>query len=188
MYIASLLLLLLLFQPRTPLLQSKLPPPFQTVSNNEGLCSFFPLKRTKETEKSGKLINLDPHLCQHLITCSLGTNNQKTYWSTKNIHATKIKMKKNSCTPINPKKYSCYGLKKIQARNLLTNKNFMRLKNPPPPPITFLKVRPLSIHLLCLFLFHFSNGLSRVQPNSQLFSTQLCCKSGAPNEDIAQNH
>ena len=25
----------------------------------------------------------------------------------------KIKWKKNSCTPINPKKYSCYGLKKF---------------------------------------------------------------------------
>ena len=73
-YTASFLLLLLLFQPRTPLLQSKLPPTFQTVSNNEGLCSFFHLKRTKEIEQSGKLINLDPHLCQHLITCSLGTD------------------------------------------------------------------------------------------------------------------
>ena len=137
MYIASLLLLLLLFQPRTPLLQSKLPPTFQTVSNNEGLCSFFPLKRTKATEQSGKLINLDPHLCQHLITCSLGTNNQKTYWSTKNIHATKIKMKKNSCTPINPKKYSCYGLKKIHTRNLITKKNSCGSKIPLLPPHNF---------------------------------------------------
>ena len=73
--------------------------------------------------------------------------------------------------------------KKIHTRNLMTKKSFLRLKNcphpPPPPPaprpITFLKVHPLSIHLLCLFLFLFSNGLSRVQPNSQLFSTQLCC-------------
>ena len=29
-------------------------------------------------------------------------------------------MKKNSCTPINRKKYSCYGLKKIHRRNLIT--------------------------------------------------------------------
>ena len=29
---------------------------------------------------------------------------------------------KNSCTPINPKKYSCYGLKKIHTRNLRTKK------------------------------------------------------------------
>ena len=32
-------------------------------------------------------------------------------------------MKKNSCTPINPKKYSCYGQKKIHTRNLITKKN-----------------------------------------------------------------
>ena len=39
--------------------------------------------------------------------------------STKNIFAQgKIKWKKISCTPINPKKYSCYGLKKIHTRNL----------------------------------------------------------------------
>ena len=31
-------------------------------------------------------------------------------------------MKKNSCTPINPKKYSCYGLKQIHTRNLITKK------------------------------------------------------------------
>ena len=32
-------------------------------------------------------------------------------------------MKKNSCTPINPKKYSCHVLKKIHTRNLITKKN-----------------------------------------------------------------
>ena len=48
-------------------------------------------------------------------------------------------MKKNSCTPINPKKYSCYGLKKIHTRNLITKKNSCGSKIPiPPPPITFL--------------------------------------------------
>lgn len=36
-------------QSRTPLLQSKPPPAFQTVYNDEELCLFFPLKRTKET-------------------------------------------------------------------------------------------------------------------------------------------
>ena len=41
---------------------------------------------------------------------------------------------KNSCTPINPKKYSCYGLKKIHTRNLITKKKFLRLGNSPPPP------------------------------------------------------
>ena len=43
-------------------------------------------------------------------------------------------MKKNSCTPINPKKYSCYGLKKIPAAQKF-----------PTPPITFLTVRPLEV-------------------------------------------
>ena len=47
-------------------------------------------------------------------------------------------MKKNSCTPINPKKYSCYSLK----RNLITKKNPAAGKFPSPPPITFLMVRP----------------------------------------------
>ena len=41
-------------------------------------------------------------------------------------------MKKNSCTPINPKKYSCYGLK-IHTRNLITKKYSCRSKNSPPP-------------------------------------------------------
>ena len=31
----------------------------------------------------------------------------------KNIRARENSTKKNSCTPVNPKKYSCYGLKKI---------------------------------------------------------------------------
>ena len=49
---------------------------------------------------------------------------------------------KNSCTPINPEKYSCYGLKKIHTRNMITKKKFLRPENsPPPPPITFLMVR-----------------------------------------------
>ena len=52
-------------------------------------------------------------------------------------------MKKKSCTPINPNKYSCYGLKKIHTRNLITKKNSCSSKIPLPPPITFLMVRPL---------------------------------------------
>ena len=51
---------------------------------------------------------------------------------------------KNSCTPINPKKYLCYGLKKIHTRNLITKKIPAARKFPSPPPITFLMVRPLS--------------------------------------------
>ena len=53
-------------------------------------------------------------------------------------------MKKNSCTTINPKKYSCYGVKKVHTRNLITKKNSCDLKIPHlPPPLTFLMVRPL---------------------------------------------
>ena len=42
-------------------------------------------------------------------------------------------MKKNSCTPINPKKYSCCGLKKIHTRNLITKNNSCGSKIPLPP-------------------------------------------------------
>ena len=47
-------------------------------------------------------------------------------------------MKKNSCTPINPKKYSCYGLKKIHTRTLITKKNSCGSEIPLPlPPHNF---------------------------------------------------
>ena len=46
-------------------------------------------------------------------------------------------MKKNSCTPINPKKYSCYGLKKIHTKNLITKKNSCGSKIPLPHPYNF---------------------------------------------------
>ena len=42
-------------------------------------------------------------------------------------------MKKNSCKPINHKKYSCCGLKKIHTRNLITKKNSCGSKIPLPP-------------------------------------------------------
>ena len=42
-------------------------------------------------------------------------------------------------TPINPKKYSCYGLKKTHTRNLITKKNSCgsKIPNTPPPPENF---------------------------------------------------
>ena len=46
----------------------------------------------------------------------------------------KLNEKKNSSTPINPTKYSCYGLKRIHSRNLITEKNFCGTKIPHPPP------------------------------------------------------
>ena len=42
-------------------------------------------------------------------------------------------MKKKSCTPINPKKYSCYCLKKNHTRNLMTKKIPAARKFPSPP-------------------------------------------------------
>ena len=42
-------------------------------------------------------------------------------------------MKKNSCTPINPKKYSCYGWRKIHARNLIAKENSCSSKISLPP-------------------------------------------------------
>ena len=44
-------------------------------------------------------------------------------------------------TPINRKKYSCYGLKKTHTRNLITKKNSCGSKIPnTPPPGKFLLV------------------------------------------------
>ena len=36
------------------------------------------------------------------------------------------------CAPVNPKKYSCYGLKKFY-KEFDNEKRFLRLENPPPP-------------------------------------------------------
>ena len=56
------------------------------------------------------------------------------------IYSRKGKLnEKNSCTPINPEQYSCYGLKKIHTRNLITKKSSCGWKIPhitPPPPTT----------------------------------------------------
>ena len=57
------------------------------------------------------------------------------------IYSRKAKLnEKNSCTSINPKKYSSYGLIKIHARNLLTEK-IPAAQKFPTLPITFLMVR-----------------------------------------------
>ena len=41
--------------------------------------------------------------------------------------------KKKSCTPINPKKHSCYGLKLKFMKEFDKEKNFSGPKTPPPP-------------------------------------------------------
>ena len=40
---------------------------------------------------------------------------------------------KKSCTPINPKKYSCHGLKKSY-KEFDNEKKLLQLENSPPPP------------------------------------------------------
>ena len=53
----------------------------------------------------------------------------------KNIYSRKAKLnEKNLCTPINPKKYSCYGLKLKFMKEFDNEKNFRGTKIPHPPP------------------------------------------------------
>ena len=53
----------------------------------------------------------------------------------KYIYSRKGKLnEKNLCTPINPKKYSCYGLKLKFMKEFDNEKNFRGTKIPPPPP------------------------------------------------------
>ena len=52
----------------------------------------------------------------------------------KYIRARENEMKKNSCTPINPKKYSCNGLKKNSYKEFDNEKNSRGSQIPHPPP------------------------------------------------------
>ena len=52
----------------------------------------------------------------------------------KKIRAKENLIKKNSCTPVNPKKYSCKGLKKNSYKEFDNEKKFLQLENSPPPP------------------------------------------------------
>ena len=82
--------------------------------------------------------------------------------STKKIFAQgKIEWKRNSCTPINHKKYSCYGLKKIHTRNLMTKKNSCGSKIP-LPPITFL----IPWRRWWLWLFTSDSSGHKLHPNA----------------------
>ena len=54
-------------------------------------------------------------------------------------------MKKNSCTPLNPKNIFMLWPKENSYKEFDNEKKFLRLENsPPPPPITFLMVRALT--------------------------------------------
>ena len=72
-------------------------------------------------------------------------------------------MKKNSCTPINPKKIFILWPKKNSFKEFDSEKNSCGSKiplhlnpTPPPPPITFLMVRPLanSVYRLSMIDFY----------------------------------
>ena len=85
--------------------------------------------------------------------------------STKKIYTQgKIKWKKNPCTPINPKKYSCYGLKKIHTGKI----KIPAARKPPPPPAhnfsygPFLRISRMGSHIfgiLGLRIFFISRNL-----------------------------
>ena len=65
----------------------------------------------------------------------------------KNIRARENEMKKNSCTPINPKKYSCYGLKKF-IQGIWWRKKIpaaRKFRSPPPTPHNFSNGQSLTI-------------------------------------------
>ena len=130
-------------------------PPQKPVLINMYLSKWHPYSYLR-------LMNLEQqlHIFGHLIWTELSVKSYSSHpnrWivrgggifvtttdrSTKKIFARgKIKRKK-FMHAINPKKYSCYGLKKIHTRNLVTKKISAARKCPtPPPPITFLMVRP----------------------------------------------
>ena len=115
-------------------------PPYDTIIKITGA-----LKLTNSSSEN-QLISLTFFLLQmsqYNTIAKINLLNQLVQKSTKKVFAQgKIKRKKNSCTPINPKRYSCFGLKKIHAKNLITKKNFFSSKIPLPRPITFLMVRP----------------------------------------------
>ena len=96
----------------------------------------------------------------------------------------KIKWKK-LCMPINPQKYSCYGLKKIHTRNLITKKNSCGWKIPQKPLTlrhNFSNGQSL-IHVISfsrcasscsLYLFPFSFGSS---PDKSQYDLSIFCRS-----------
>ena len=83
------------------------------------------------------------HPILHVLFCIvLATQSVNILHYSQKKYSRKGKLnEKNSCTPINPKKYSCNGLNKIHAKNLIAKKNSCTSKIP-LPPITFLMVRP----------------------------------------------
>ena len=85
-------------------------------------------------------------ICQQLLSQNAARRRRRKRRAEykKYIYSRKGKLnEKNLCTPINPKKYSCYGLKLKLMKEFDNEKNFLGTKIPhPPPPITLLMVRP----------------------------------------------
>ena len=65
-------------------------------------------------------------------------------------------MKKIRARQLILKRYSCYGLKKIHAINLITKKKFLRLENSPPP-------HNFSNHGSVPYLIFFGEGGRRIR-------------------------
>ena len=97
-------------------------------------CLFISLDKIRETEMIMSSVGK---------TClAEGTNHYKTYrgrqakYKKKHSRKGKLLSEKNLCTPTYRKKYSCYGLKKINTKNLLTKQipAAQKFPNPTPPP------------------------------------------------------
>ena len=80
-----------------------------------------------------------------LASCSLTFTgaNERTLLIFENIGLYLMRTSLSGHAQLPPANLSCYGLKKIYTRNLVTKKNSCGSKIPLPPLITFLIVRPL---------------------------------------------
>ena len=80
-----------------------------------------------------------------LASCSLTFTgaNERTLLIFENIGLYLMRTSLSGHAQLPPANLSCYGLKKIYTRNLVTKKNSCGSQIPLPPPITFLIVRPL---------------------------------------------
>ena len=106
-------------------------------------CTSRNLNKTSVREKSNRLSfsELFDDISLMLTDGPLGGGGGRAKYKKKYSRRGKLN-EKNSCAPINLKKYSCYCLKKNSYKEFDNEKKFLRLENSPPPPIIFLMVRP----------------------------------------------
>ena len=69
-----------------------------------------------------------------LVNLSGGGRSTKKNMPRKGKFNEKNHARQEPITPINPKRYSCYGLKKNSYKEFDDEKEFPRLENSPPPP------------------------------------------------------